>query len=378
MLRSRIVFGLSIAAALAVVACGSSDGSLFDGQTSDGKNSGGPNNGDGTFSDGPTSTNDACVSSTMGAQLTPVNLVFMYDKSGSMGDTSNSATFDPNLKWIPVGTGMKSFFADPQSSTMSASLQFFPLGGDLNEVCAAPYNTPKVALSPLTNTTPFVQAIDSTQPNGGTPTLPALNGALEYAKGIAQQRPSEKTVVVLVTDGEPGFGINGQFVPGCPNNDIAHVAALAKSYYQGSPSVPTYVIGVGPALNNLNTIAAAGGTKQAYMVSVGDPNATKSTFLTALGSIRQLEMACDFALPPPPAGKELNEEGVNVVYKDASGQETVLSYNSDCQGGAGWHYDNLASPSRVMLCPNSCNQARSDGLGKLTLAFGCITKGVVR
>ena len=48
-----------------------------------------------------------------------------FDKSGSMGDTATG--FDPALKWTPVGTGMKEFFADPYSKTLRASLQFFPL-----------------------------------------------------------------------------------------------------------------------------------------------------------------------------------------------------------------------------------------------------------
>jgi hypothetical protein len=364
-------------ASIAVVACGSSNDSLFE---KDGNGSGtapGTNNGDGQFNDGPTGTNAACVSSVAGAALTPVNIVFMYDKSGSMGDTQNGG-FDPNLKWVPVSTGMKSFFGDPASSTMNASLQFFPLGGDLTEVCGYDYAAPKVALAPLTNTAPFVSAIDQTAPNGGTPTLPALDGAIKYAKQVAAQRPSEKTMVVLITDGEPGFAQNGQFVAGCPNNDIPHIAEVARGAAQGTPSIPTYVIGVGPRLDNLNAIAAAGGTGQAHMISVGDPTATKTAFINALSSIRSVEMACDFALPPPPEGKELNKNGVNVVYKDASGQETVLSYNSDCNGGAGWHYDNLASPSRVMLCPSSCQAARNDRAGKLQLAFGCITKGIVK
>jgi hypothetical protein len=308
-----------------------------------------------------------------------VNLVIMFDKSGSMGNPRENASFDPTKRWIPVTEAIKAFVSDKISATgINASLGFFPLDGDLSVACFGDYATPKVGLTPLTDNAPILNAIDATTPSGGTPTLPALKGAIAYAKAVAARRPSDKTSVLLVTDGYPGLMVDGKFGPGCPDNDIAHVAAAAEEAYKGTPSISTYVIGVDSALTNLNAIAAAGGTKQAFMVAVGDPAATKTAFSSALASIRSFEMSCDFALPPPPEGKELNKNGVNVVMKAANNQETVLSYNSDCNGGAGWHYDNLANPSRVLLCPSSCEAARSDSNAKLSIAFGCITKGVVR
>ena len=74
--------------------------------------------------------------------------------------------------------------------------------------------------------------------------------------------------------------------PGCDNNDIAHVSAEAAAAFKGSPSIPTYVIGVGPSLSNLNQIASAGGTKSAFMVSVADPSKTSTVFQQALDQIR--------------------------------------------------------------------------------------------
>jgi hypothetical protein len=378
-LRSRWMLGGSFVVSLAVASCGSQEGSEFDGDG--GKNTNpGPNNGDGGFNTGPTGTNDACVSAVKGAELTPVNLVIMYDKSGSMGNPAENASFDPNKRWIPVGAALKAFATDPSSTGISASLTFFPLDGDITVACGGDYKTPRVPMTPLASGggTAIVNAIDTTTPSGGTPTLPALQGAIAYAKEIAGKRPGERTVVVLQSDGYPGLLVNGTFQAGCPNNDIPSIAAAADAAYKGSPSIPTYVIGVDTALTDLNTIAAAGGTKQAFMVAVGDPNATKAAFAAALASIRTFEVSCDFALPPPPDGKELNKNGVNVVLKDAQNQETVLAYNSDCNGGSGWHYDNLANPQRVILCPASCEQTRRDSGAKVSLAFGCLTKGIVR
>jgi len=311
--------------------------------------------------------------------LQPVNLVMMFDRSGSMGDVNNKPVpYDPALKWNPVTTGMKSFLTDPGSVTLNASLQFFPLGDDIPGVCGYPYATPKVALTPLATPTPFVDAITATLPNGGTPTLPALQGAIDYAKETATKRPSERTVVVLVTDGEPGMMVNGTFAEGCTNNDTAHVAAAAADALAGKPSISTYVIGVGPSLDKLNAVAAAGGTKAAMMVSVDDPTKTKGIFQDTLNAIRSDTMSCNFAVPPPPDGQQIDTGAVNVVYTGSNTGESVLTYSKDCAVANGWHYDNPSAPTQIELCPASCGVAQKDRGGKLTLAFGCVTKTVVK
>lgn len=370
-----------VSSALFAIACGGSDASVFPtGGNSQDNTVSGPS---GSFDDGGTSSNtvtstkDACVSSTSQATLKQVNLVFMYDRSGSMGDLQNVPPYDPNLKWNPVGSGMTAFFSDPGSKTLNASLQFFPSSGDMATICAANYTTPKVALTSVADASAFTSAISGTKPQGGTPTLPALQGAVDYAKQVAAQHPDQTSAIVLVTDGEPGFTVDGKFVAGCPNNDIAHVSALAADTVK-SAGISTYVIGVGPSLNNLNQIATAGGTQQAYMVSVDDPTKTAATFQQALDAVRGKLLSCDFPLPAPPEGKTLDVQAVNVAYSSHGGAETVLSYNNDCANGVGWHYDDINAPTRIQLCQATCDTARSDAKGALTVAFGCRTNGVIR
>jgi len=333
----------------------------------------------GSFGDplGPGGVFSACVTSAEDAALTPANLVIMYDRSGSMGDTDNTPPFDPKLKWIPVSTGMKAFLADPGSSSMNASIQFFPVGETIEQVCSYNYADPDVALTPLSQSSALVNAINTTRPQGGTPTLPALQGALTYAKGVAAKKPRDATVVVLVTDGEPGITVDDKFSEGCPNNNIPTVAKTARDAYLNAPSIRTYVIGVGPALDQLNSIAAAGGTQAAIMVDVKDPSATTALFQKALERIRQQTLSCDFIIPPPPAGRTLDPNQVNVVYT-AGGKHQVISYSKDCANGAGWHYDNPTAPTKITLCSTMCTGAQSDREGKLTLAFGCATQTDVR
>ncbi|GAC1554566.1 MAG: hypothetical protein NVS3B10_15920 [Polyangiales bacterium] len=373
-----IFVSASLALSILLVACGNDAASTFQDPAPPANPASGVPTGSSLGDIGPKGTASACVNDVVSAELAPTNLVIIYDKSGSMGDTTTG--FDPALKWIPVGTGMKEFFADPYSTTLRASLQFFPLNDDtIASTCAYAYGTPAVALTTAADPA-FTRAIDTTKPSGGTPTLPALTGAIAYAKQVAAARPGDKTAVVLVTDGEPGFWDSTQnaFVPGCVDNDIAHAAAAAKTAFQASPPVPTYVVGVGAKLDSLNAIATAGGTTSAVMVDVADPAKTKADIVNALGAIRKSEVSCDFSIPPSPSGQELDPYSVNVVLTQSNGSEKVLGYSKACETNDGWKYDDAAHPSRILLCSSACSDARTSSLGKVSIAYGCKTHVAVQ
>ena len=375
---ARSIFSFATIGAVACVlplsfaACGT-ESSTFDTTTHD---DAGGDGGSGEFGDsGPNGVNAACVNHASNGQIVPVNLIVIYDKSGSMGDTTDpNGPYDPAKKWTPVGTGMKAFLGDPSSAGMSASLQYFPLGNSLAEVCdTATYATPAVALKALPDGA-FATSIDATSPRGGTPTLPALQSAITYAKTIAAQKPSDKSAVVLVTDGEPSM-----LPTNCADNDINHVALAAAAGINGSPSIPTYVIGVGSSLINLNQIAASGGTKQALIVDVSDPTKTQTDFVKALTQIRGETLSCDFVLPAAPAGQALDLNTVNVVLTQ-NGKDETLGYDKDCAGaaGGGWHYDSVGAPTKVELCPGVCDTAKKAASNKITITLGCATKGGVK
>lgn len=356
-----------------LAACGSS-GSEFGNPSDPNAGALGPGGG---FSTDPVGTNAACVTDMKNATLPAVNLVIMYDKSGSMGDPAEGG--DPNVKWIPVNAGMKAFFSDPKSSGYSASLQFFPAPGNVAATCGADYQDPLVPLTPLAKSAALAGALDAASPQGGTPTLPALEGAIAYAKATIAARPDEKTVVVLVTDGEPGMVVNGQVAPGCANNDVAHVSAAANAAFAATPSIPTYVIGVGPDLQALDGIAAQGGTGKAFMISVSDPTQTRTQLQSAFDAIRSKEkVSCDFAIPAPPPGEQLDPDRVNVAFTNAAGAETPLVYSKDCSAPNGWHYDDRNAPTRIELCTSTCASAQSDPDSKLTIAFGCKTNVAIQ
>lgn len=288
----------------------------------------------------------ACVTSSAGGEPLPARLVFMYDRSESMQN---------NNKWASCRGATERFFASAQG--MSASLSFFPGSGDQ---CTSAYNVPAVSMRALPDTNAFATAIRGTAPAGNTPTLPALQGAYAYAR--TQQDGKHKVAVVLVTDGEPN-------VCGSTLDAVSNAARTAAK------DVPTFVIGVGKSLSNLNRIAAAGGTQQAILVEGSDATQTGQQLEAALRQV-QNALSCDLAIPVAPAGQELNFGTVNVVYTPAGGGPDTLTYNQTCSGGTGWHYDNPQTPTRIQVCETSCKTMRA-AAGKVDVQFGCATKGGV-
>ncbi len=172
-----------------------------------------------------------CAQSTKQAQQVGVDLLFLLDTSYSM---------DFNLKWISVSNALEQFLDDPTLTGVGVGLQYFPLRQACN---VGDYGVPGVAVTPLTPTgiSTLDTSINAQQMNGGTPTLPAIQGTLQYALQNQQLNTSRKTVVVLATDGIPDGTCSPADDAG-PPNDIASVVTVVHNYSIGSPPIPTYVI----------------------------------------------------------------------------------------------------------------------------------------
>jgi hypothetical protein len=129
--RTLFVMG-AVAVATVAVACGSSDGSVFNDGTGDGglgddgsllggDGSIGPFSGDGSVVDPDAFT--ACAADTQTATALPLDLYFMIDTSGSMAELVTAST----TKWTAVKTALTSFVQDPGSAGIGVGLQFFPV-----------------------------------------------------------------------------------------------------------------------------------------------------------------------------------------------------------------------------------------------------------
>lgn len=307
----------------------------------------------GTGGSGAGSNPDAaCAKQNFNANKIPVAMYIMLDKSGSMGS---------NNKWQNAKSGIQQFVNDPASAGIKVALQYFPGSGSCN---GSGYNQPAVPLGALPgNGTAIMNSLNATNPSGTTPTEGALRGLTQYCKSYENAHPSEKCVGLLVTDGQPN---------GC-NEGTTYLANIAGNAQSGTPSVLTFAMGMqGADFNVLDAIATAGGTgPNALNVSQGGAQA----FVQALQNIAGQILSCDFQMPTTDAGT-LNVNSLHMSFTNGSGQTSMLKHVQDqsaCTAAGGFYYDNNTNPTKITLCPSSCNTVQGDKQGKINIWADCVS-----
>jgi hypothetical protein len=362
---------------------GSAGSSLIVGTPGAGEATGNPSAGGGALD-----SDAACAATSADGQPVQVDLFFMVDITGSMNckvpqddtlcDQNPGVGFYPVSRYTVVSSALKSFIADPNNADLGMGIGFFPAGstgggrgggGRNNQSCtAATYAVPNVEIGPLANTSMMLTAaVDAQKPNGSTPTVPSLQGALEHATAWAMAHPTHRVAVVYATDGEP---------EGCDTmNTVANAATIAGAAFAATPSIPTYVLGVGPDLMNLNQIAAAGSnnTTQAFLVdATADAAAQLSKALAAIRTT--VALGCTYTIPPAPAGQVFQPGLVRVEYTDSKGMVSNVLQDppmTDCAHGQGWQYS--PDMTQINLCGPQCDAVKADQGGKLKVQFGCAT-----
>jgi hypothetical protein len=361
--------GLVLGGALCLLAwgCGSDASSNFDGGSNSGSATSSGSGVGGGFSSSVSGGGgfDACASTTVVGDPIPVKMYIMFDTSGSMLS---------GQKWAGAKTALTVFFQDEASAGLQVALRFFPddkpVAGCNESSCnATACATPLVPLGEL-NAFPahsdpqqkaLVEALATIEPNGQTPMHAALAGATQWARDNAG--PDHNTVVVLVTDGDPN---------GCVN-DIGSIAQLAQGAHDEA-GVLTYTIGMaGADKSKLDTIAKAGGSDTSFVIK---SSTVHSDLANALKKIRTSKLSCSFALPELDADeKELDLKLINVVYAKGNGSEEVIGQVDSAQAcsGGGWYYDDPAMPTRIELCPGSCDEVQADAEAEVRVVVGCQT-----
>jgi hypothetical protein len=302
----------------------------------------------------------------------PLDMFIMYDQSGSMDDeVAGNIT-----KWTAIKDALVQFVNDPVSDGIGVGMQYFPLN---RGSCMAPdYGVAEVPIEPLPAVRPkIVSSLTShTGPGGttnggggGTPTSAALQGAVNYATAWAAAHTDRKVILVLATDGDPN---------GC-DEDIGHIANIAAMGLASAPPVPTFVIGVGDSLTSLNAIAAGGGTNAALIVDTATNPGQQ--FLDAMNKIRGTALSCDFLIPMPSGGGQIDYGKVNVGLTPRGGAHQLLGNAADqasCDPTlGGWYYDSVASPTKIKLCPATCTEVTGPTGGAIDIVLGCQTIRIV-
>lgn len=368
------------AAALIGAACGAGGDGNGSSEGS-GANSGSGNAGSGgstgslmltTGSAGGMSTSSGfqeCATSSDEATLIPVNMIIMFDRSGSMQN---------NNKWTDSTNALQAFIEDPGTAGLRVALRFFPteVDGctgsdcDINDCSIPEVDSGALTSDPAPTDSQeqlLVSAINSESPDGfDTPISAALQGATNWASSYLATNPNERAVVILVTDGAPN---------GCQEGTNAIAGIAAQAYVDSG--VLTYAVGLqGSNETLMNLIANQGGTNQGIFISAG-ANAEQE-LLTALQAIQGSQLACSFQMPEPAPGETIDPGKINVEYTPANGMPQTIPQVANaggCTAAGGWYYDNPTAPTMINLCPDTCNAVQADAMGgSIRVVVGCETQ----
>jgi hypothetical protein len=236
------------------------------------------------------------------------------------------------------------------------------------------------------NANTMIQAMQNQRPSSDfalTPIECGLRGMInECLRFMSTSVTGEQCVAILVTDGNPTQ---------C-SIDYAFLTQIVRDGHANG--VTTYVLGLpGANLAELNNFAVAGGTAQAIDVGGGADN-----FINALNNIRQAvavttsttvttstvissPLPCQWEIPPPPVGSVFDKNKVNVQFTPPGATVPVDFGRVDNAGQCAqttadaWYYDDLANPTKVLACENTCNGTLKNSAGaEVAVLFGCETR----
>lgn len=148
-------------------------------------------------------SNNICSQTNVAATFNRINVVIVFDKSGSMNAAPEGYT---KSKWSSAVDAMKKSL-DPNEQLIDYGLLLYPFSTS-SEANACELESGEaavnVAVGPASETIPLIEELmAATKPGGGTPTASALHAALEYYTRGQGLKLEGRKYVLLVTDGGP-------------------------------------------------------------------------------------------------------------------------------------------------------------------------------
>jgi hypothetical protein len=324
---------------------------------------------------------EVCQGQSLEAQAAPVNALILFDRSASMLDPADSSNPASPTRWDAMTAAVREFVANERVAGAQLGLQFFGLSNAQDDCSVEKYRTPSVPMGPLEQVRePILAALARTQPGSLTPTQPALEGALAYARTVAAlpENAERATVVVLVSDGQPSecpFGPNGQ--PLVSIGDIEDVIESYASPPAGQVAVRTYVVGTEELSANVERFARAGDA-EAFLLGGSD---VQGALLQSMLNIVTKPLTCEVPVPAESTnrGETIDLERIRVRFTAAVGgavREFPRARGAgDCFLGDGWYYDDPSQPTKIVFCTETCGKL---GAGRLQVEFGCQPETIVR
>lgn len=359
------LFGLTLAvsAGAAIEACGS-NGATGDtassmstaasmgatsGHGGSGSGTGGMGEGGGFFDAGPKNDassmqdGDACGSVALKTQVTPGNIVVVFDQSNSMdGNFKAGDAGASGVKWQVAENAIVNAVSPIQNLLNLGSI-FFPTANcAVNAIDMGKQIKIEPGMMFVTDFQAYF-ADPAWKTIGSTPIKIALdqaNAALPDPSPLVGQR-----AVVVITDGAPT----------CTTNQAAILMPVQAMFSRG---IKTYAVGLPgsqTAATLLDAIANAGGTGN--YLSPGDPQALQDALaMIASNTVDQ----CTISLDPPP----LDPTQVHLIVTDAADPD-----GKEILQGMGW----TLSPDgkTATLDGMVCQTAKNGGYTSINFVYGC-------
>lgn len=341
---------------------GSDLGASLDGATS---GSSGGSSSDGSSSGCSLGVAEGCASEVYEGEAVPLDIYLMFDQSGSMSTVVDEDTGATRMDI--VRSAVEAFLLDSDSTGIGVGIGYFghqPLGETTCDPDA--YSQADVGVAALpANADAILDSLAQREPTGETPTGSAIRGACSYASSQMNATTGRHPVILLVTDGEPKAPLSMETCS--PTLDDAEEAATACREDSG---IQTYVLGVGPLLSNLDSIAAAGGTDSAYLAELD----SSDQVLDGLRSVRNSAvLPCELNVERAIEVSTVDPSQSRVAYIDGECQQHELPKHesaNDCEDASGFYFDDPDAPTRIVLCESTCGDVRANAQ-QLYFSFGC-------
>jgi len=338
----------------------------------------------------------ACAGWSAEPEPTDVVLEFVVDDSNSMNDRAPGST---RTKWEETRDALIQAIAGLPASA-GVGMLLFP------NMATGTHRT-AVDSSQCVNTNAFIpiamlgaagstqrtaidQVLTTNRPNSnaGTPTDDAYRLALGE---MAESTLPGKRFIVLITDGQPTYNLgcvgNGsadqRLDPQPVIDDIAqaNTGLGLRTFVIGSPGSEDASHTGQDFRPSLSQAAVVGGTAKPDCNNNGPnychfdmtqaPNFGEA-LRAALTDIAGQIVQCQYDVPAPPPGQQINLNAVNLIYTNGQGQQFLVLRNSADPCLDGWTYS--PDQTQVRLCSNTCTLVKADPLASLDLLFGCATQ----
>ncbi len=313
--------------------------------------------------DRPVCSNQSCSTACAGSEVNamfvskPSDIIWVVDQSGSM-----------NQEAAHVQTKINEFVSLIAASSIDYRVVMIARSSGANAICVPPpLGGPSCSdNAQFRHVEQFVASTDGPQL--------ALSRYADYSSFL---RPNSQKHFVFVTDDNSSLdaaGFTNQVNALAPAGSFDGFKVHGIYAYGSGSSGCTGPFGSGAADGTVYSelVMQTGGARGVICTGNWTQVFNDITAQVVAGS----RVSCELDLPDPPAGQTLDPTKVNVRYQPggvAPGSILPQVAGAGSCGSGGWHYDNNANPTKIVMCPSTCSTIQADAAANVKVELGCST-----